>query len=340
VNRVKRVVVPVAIIALISVGVLWLAQVKQVDLAEPDIDRSEAGGSPATSVTQAPQVSKVSKREALSAEFSIDLGDGDPIAVHLYQRQFEPTVQVVESLGGGGYEELERRAVNGDAEAALALHQALGVCESYGYQSESDFRHALATLESEFRLPFARIKGVVDIESDDETRDVDVQFYTDLITRATEECRYVPGDAVENRRKFLELAATNGSSSAMKDLAEITSDKAERLALYMSAWEAGDYNAALWVGDGYEKGLHGEPDPVTAFAYIVLGMEITRLTMTDRNGVVARHYERIADAYDMPGMALALSHEEYARAIEMAKELLASNKNCCFGLWRIESMAQ
>ena len=321
---------------MISAGVVW--RVQQEAPTEPTINLSETPAGPVTFVQLAAEESKGEKREPLSAVYVIKLGDDEAINVQLRQGQGKAPVQI-ESLAEE-YEDLARRAENGDAETALVLSRAMGECKTHGYRSEDDFREAIAKLSSEYVLPLASGGGVIQISPDDQTNAVDIQYWTGVVTKTYEECRRIPEDAAARQHEFLELAASNGSLVAIKELARVTSDKAVRLELYQSAWKAGDYNAALWVGHGYEEGWNGEPDPVLGFAYTLLGLELTRLAMTDRNGFVSPRYERIALATDIPGRALALSHDEHARAIGIAKEILASNNNCCLGLWRAESMAR
>ena len=264
--------------------------------------------------------------ESRSVGVSVDLGDGKPISVKL--RAYEWThIDQIDSLSQE-YQALLQRAENGDAGAALALSQALNECKRYGYQSEIDFRSAIARFEREYVLTTADGSSVR-VSSSSVSGDIETEEWISDVTTAYEECKKVPRSLHARGIEYLELASTNGSLMATMELAGRVDEKAKKAELYQKAWEAGDFNAALWLGTAYDEGWTGSPDPVLGYAYHLVGLEFTRISMTDREGNVAPIFERIAKGADMERRSLALTHDQNLQALEAAREILLSNQKCC-----------
>lgn len=270
----------------------------------------------------------------IAKRYELRFPDGSVSTVTL--RPYEADVELLEIASlSDRFEELDRLARGGDASAAFSLAHSLQSCSQDAYETESEFRDAIAMLESELRVPNPQGKGFVEWGSDFGDTDVEgiIQELSDVHTM----CRGVTRAQRSLAGEYLKLAADNGSFVALSQLAhQLPQTSDEKLRYLHDAWDEGDFNAALWIGAAYFNGTMGaDTDRVRGFAYQFVSLQITRLVFTDRQGTVSPVVQSILNGQNekMNKRALELSHAEHAEALELAREILDSASGCCIGLW-------
>lgn len=287
-----------------------------------------ADGKKSSTISDPPQpVAEEAKFE--EREFQIVFPDGSQQAV-----TFRPW-GVVEGVVGFEeiadlsfqYEMYRQRAIDGDVVAAMSLESALRECSVYGYPDEKSLTSAIDKLLSE-RVLETPSGETANFQGDQVLEEIE------LIKATAQRCKGITEEQIAEADDFLLLAYEQDSFHAINKVAVNSPPGKNKFLAWKKAWEQGDFNAPGWIGKGYRENWHGEgEDPVRSYAYALLAYELKRIAYSDRNGNETALFQRIAAASKHEERASSLSHEEYARAVDLAKSILASNTRCCMGLY-------
>lgn len=239
----------------------------------------------------------------------------------------------------GFYELLRPLAESGNGFAALRLAQALvgclGVPETQD-ELDSHIDQLHQTRTQPMVGPGVRRfgEGNTVFISDDANPFEQEEQLTALFRR----CQGVSGNMKTEVDLWLETSAELGSFRGMVVLAEEikSSDPARAKSIYEDLWSKGYVSAAGDLARLFENGGDGlEPDPIMAYAYGYIYLELFRLsrdeTVEADSSVLQRLWQQ--------GLAVRerrqrkLMPNELEQASTLARRLLESNDSCCYHLY-------
>ncbi|MBL4679742.1 MAG: hypothetical protein JKY88_03330 [Pseudomonadales bacterium] len=295
---------------------------------------SSLRGDVATDVRQV-KPRKVVLKEDGSVEavgYEIEFSDSTALKIAMRPWVYETFFEV--EMVGEKFDDLEFKAKEGNAPAALELVQALVKCTYFGFQTEEELNQALTSLEETHSFTRA-IDGMVVSLSPDQNGSVDVLSERLRMESSYRNCEGISRDQYLRIPEFRNMAIEAGSLSAIRTRAQRLPRNEEKFSLYLRAWKLGDYNASGWLSKSYEEGWAvGGSDPVRSYAYALLADKLRRIALSDPDGRVSPFYERLRADAKLEERSNMLSHSENARAVLLAKEILSQNKKCCLGLWQ------
>lgn len=289
----------------------------------------------ASAVTEPAQaVGAAASTPGPTATYEVTFPDGEQFPVTLRPMpwiQAEELPHVADS-----YDALVKAANGGDGVAALTLGRNLDECFHYAYPSEAALVQAIDELKSthSYRAPGGYPVHV----STNEQGVVDVQGISQRLTTITERCRGLTPEQKQEWGKWLAKAGDEMVFLGAFYYAQSASKKgADRLAAWEKVWALGSPLGLAFMAEAYAKGSGGlEPDPVKAYAYELLHLELLQVVYSDREGVVSPYFWSRLESSPLEQRAAALTHAQAARALQMAKKTLRENENCCIGLWTAE----
>lgn len=220
----------------------------------------------------------------------------------------------------GYYRELARE---GDPEVAVKLTRAMRTCEIIAPPNEEDLESAISDLYQTRSLKLQTGQGaVMDLPAE-----TDIHRTVADLRRIARNCWQLTDEDRVEAFVWVEGAAKQDYLPALDQLATTQRGTAEYLPTVAQMWELGDVHALSQLATAYRHGRGVAQDVVMAYAYDYLhshiktldhqlnGSERTRLPYIDRVESELRDYE-------------------VAEGRELAREMLASNAQCCISWYR------
>ena len=264
----------------------------------------------------------------LSTEFEkrgLEFGDGQQFTVNWRKR---PRPKGISGTSPREFEALQEMALAGDQFAPIILHGIVKSCEM-APANDAALQNEISQLEQTHRIRSPQDGREIYIDDPDVISQM-VQRMTD----AYDDCRLLSSVQRSDPEKWLELAAENGNSVAMVDLANQIEDVARSDSLHERSWRAGDsfgllgmYKSRLRDFDSGEK-----PDgKVLAYATFIAYSILTEARYRQpESRIAAKAADKVK--LDLENKMQELRPEEADRAMDMAREIISTNPNCCYSL--------
>ncbi|MGH8264853.1 MAG: hypothetical protein ACRETU_04255 [Steroidobacterales bacterium] len=206
------------------------------------------------------------------------------------------------------YEQLVQLAWGGDAAAARSLSQELRFCDSV--------------------RALSRPPGNTELEPGIELSAAQAQ----RLQHPQEYCREITEEDTTNAVHWAKVAADAGDYVGMQDWAVMQGMTDAGYETWDSLWKRGYVFAITPLAIAYSKGVPssagGKADSVTSFAFRYAYYKLQEARLEGRNTQGTRRVLSTLQA-EIQYSGGSLSPGEYQQAIELAKRLLADNRNCC-----------
>ena len=251
--------------------------------------------------------------------------DGWPLAmIECCFKHKQPTVS---QYGVDNYEILREAALNGDAIASIMLYEMQRSCQSR-YESDDALEATIDQLHQTHTIPIPgqeQSARFSDPESIDKMATVMRSRYS-----TCEKLLAYQGNLEE---KWLERSANDGWPLAMIELGQQQEDQESARNLYQAAWDAGSAQSLSLLSEIMKRSYDNGEDPnanVEAFAVLHTYTIIETTLLEDQGRIAGRHAARLkAKLEDEQKQLLPRERDD---ALEMSKQMIRSNPNCCFGL--------
>ncbi len=219
-------------------------------------------------------------------------------------------------------------AESGNGFAAYQLAEMMSGC-SHSFLTQEELDSAIAQLRETFTYVDPELNATVRLGDQAKVN----EFITGQ-TKQFENCRDFTAEQRHEHLHWLELAANNGYALAMLDYGRQLEDPQASLELYRSAWQQGESYALLSLAEGLERIYDEGIDPTAKVpAYAAQHAFVTLLQEThgsDPERVVGRWTLRNRAKLDE--MAKEMRQAELEAAVQLSRQMITSNKNCCFAM--------
>jgi len=258
--------------------------------------------------------------ENVSSDFAIMFPDGDQLEVHIRQTEYKyPTIKVLRD----DYDRLGDLALNGDPAIAYYLYKALRNCSNTPYKDEASVESGISQLYQTHTLINDNNEiGSAGITND---RPNDLETMENHIRDEFTYCMGMDNEQLVESEQWRTLAIENGNEMAAAEYSgSLMRGTPEIAAAHLKAFELGDINGAGGVSVAYKNGWPGQaPDLVRAYAYGFIYAELLQANYP-------RSWQKYADQH-LEEISNTIPKYQKESAIEMAKEILRNNPNCCVG---------
>ncbi len=231
------------------------------------------------------------------------------------------------------YDALKELALKGDSDAAFLLAQWLESCQQAPPpESEKDLEKAINDIEQTHSVRSYREGKLQHGQLKNPTQE-QIALAQEVQRRQFKSCNAVSLARRDEADTWLDLAESNGSYEArMRRAASGRLPADESVRVLSELWQAGDPAALLSLSkiyrDEYNSGgwPDAEPKSVGAELAFLITQEALMLE-AELSDKTSNHLERVNAAVSHRlSMLVPYKREE---AYEFARELLASNQNCC-----------
>lgn len=346
-------------LAVAAITVTAIATIVAVEIPRPnDRARSSKPSTPSRQHTQVPSVAESftvappMRNEELSwiqarqspalrpqttKEVQISFPDGATVAVKL-QSGLPARVHLDEPVHRltDVYAEFRRRAEAGEAVAATFLHSQLEYCKR-AYKDEASLKQAL----EQFRRDKAVILPIPDIPGMNlsvekrrlraDTPEKVAEFEEVYFKQPYEYCKGISDEQTREAQTWLRMAADQGEFWALQETAALLGNSPEGVAIWESLWKQGNSGAVQPLAIFHQRGVGGgPPDYVRAYAYTFLHFKLLEAAYQNPptqipSGMLqaAEDVMRYSDGF--------LNPQQQEAAVQLARQLLLENRNCCNG---------
>ena len=229
------------------------------------------------------------------------------------------------------YDILALAAENGDVGAARELYKNLWGCNGTPSSIETHNSQIDKLWSTSSYISF-----LGDAPSEIKLSSSDLELREKIMREQFEFCLGVTQDKIDNRSKWIELAAEGGDRMAIETVALSLGQTKESFELYRNAWNDG------WVGVGYGlamkhgqgiPGLNGgKPDLIRQYAFTLATNTIWASALNYNESATAAN--KISDLDTaLVRLSAVLSALEQEKAEKLAASLIRDNKKCCKGGW-------
>jgi len=253
--------------------------------------------------------------------------DGEEVAVEFNSAELTEQREL-SGIDLGDFETLKQLAQGGNGAAAYRVYLFQVQCSSVPSTSDA-LEGAVAQMYETYSIP--------DSTSESGTRQLGSETDIGAMERRMRahyaRCQNVYDEAKHEKDSldYLQIAADAGVYGATLEYARrLENDDVESAVQYFDkAWNHGDVNAALALGNIYLKGYGAEtPNRLKAYAYTYLGTQLSAAFYDGQKGdafdivrpiVAERSKKLLAEFYP----------SESEAATPLAKAVLKENSNCC-----------
>ena len=229
---------------------------------------------------------------------------------------------------------LKERTLDGNANAAFALHQKLKVCATaLPPMTEAEFETYLNRMHTTYEAPIYR-NGTIQFASIQSASEKEFTAFVDHFIKQYDTCNDVGMDKRGKTREWLTIAIENGADwlGANLEYSRLLTGK-EKEEYLLEMWSDGEPFALVELGNAKQSEFNSsleEDDLIqsTGFfsAYVQLIHEAALQHPDDQNIQLA------ADLYQrhMDSVFWSIGPRQQSEAEEFARDLLDNNENCCF----------
>jgi hypothetical protein len=249
--------------------------------------------------------------------------DGEVIEI-IWRESMRPTVS---AFGVDNYEVMRKAALSGDAIVSFNLSEMQRSCQSH-YDSDESLEAAVDQLYQTHTIPRPDQERPTKIGDPEKLEEIATMMRSSYAR--CEKLLAYQGDFDE---KWLERSANDGWPLAMIELGQQQDDRESARNLYQAAWDTGSVQSLSLLSEiimrSYESGENPNAN-VEAFAVLLTYTIIETTLLKDQGRIAGRHAARLkAKLEDEQKLLLPQERNE---ALEMSKQMIRSNPNCCFGL--------
>lgn len=214
-------------------------------------------------------------------------------------------------------------ATEGDPEVGVKLTRAMRTCEILAPPNEEDLETAISNLYQTRSWKLQTGQGaVMDLPAE-----TDIHRTVADLRRITRNCWQLTDEDRVEAFVWVEGAAKQNYLPALDELAATQRGTAAYLPTVAQMWELGDVHALSQLATAYRHGRGVAQDVVMAYAYDYLHSHIKTLDH-QLNGS-----ERTRLQY-LKRLESGLRDYEIAEGRRLAREMLASNSQCCLSWYR------
>lgn len=277
-------------------------------------------------VAPAPQPITTSPPEVKQVRISFP--DGETVAVQLKGLPPDPLWSRPVSRPIEHYAELRRRAIAGEATAAMWLYADLDYCRS-AYADEASFQQALRQLRQGEVVKFPDPRRVP-LKAHTAA---EVTEFERLLRHPYEYCQGTTEQQMQEAETWLRMAADAGEYWAQQRAATLLGNNREGVAAWESLWAQGYTSALPPLAIYHHDGIDGAPaDYVRAYAYKLVNFKLAEAGYRNPpTSMISPVLQAMQDSLDYSGGFL--DPQQHAAAVQLAQRLLIENQNCCIGSW-------
>lgn len=325
----KRFVAVILVVTAVSAVTIWISAPKPANHlslatdAEPTRDESN------NQLPTRPIGRRQPQADPTPQAYEIIFPDGDVLEVRLYayRSNFDTSVSDLSD----SYHGLLDLARAGDTDAAYKLGTSLRSCKG-AFKSNANLQLAIDSLISNYsyKTPEGeRIEYSVDGPG------LGVATEVERLRTQFKSCRDITPQQVSEANEWIGVAAESGNLAAALEIANGLAPGLEKLEAFERVWSLGEPNGLGWLSVALRDGWPGvKPDAVRSYAMALAHFELGRLVMKDRYGSVSPGFREQEMLVILDRQRSQLSHDQEFRAVELAKELIIQNQNCCVGKYR------
>lgn len=321
-------------VIVISLGVYYLS--KNGENSERELANSEKISSQTTV-----QVEKVPEKIVEIVEHDIDNKDSKPLLENVYFATIETAIDTRPDKLVDVYDELVRKAQDGDVAAARQLALELWDC-NYAHSDRASLNEALDRIEKEkiVAFPDPETDGEWEVDVSADGGDVISEHISDL-TSSYNRCNGIDASkkALPEVEKWAKLAAEKGDYQAIKHLQmRARKNPPEAVKWLNEAWDKlGDVDALRDIAIYHSRGV-GEgqaPNFEKAYAYnraytLIKSASRDQFESEFSNKTVNEFFNSVDNRSAIYGSQLGAN--ETAAAEALAREIIEGNENCCSSL--------
>jgi hypothetical protein len=227
------------------------------------------------------------------------------------------------------YGDLVRLAEGGDGPSARTLWKWLSSCER-AYADETSLNAAIGRLRTDKVLVYPNnvrppmpLRGTANLA---EVERVDLK-------EPFEFCRGVTPEQRSTAKQWLDIAVAAQDYSALQDWATSFGDTADGKKAWEYIWGLGYRGALSPLAIKALKGVpSGTPDYVDVYAYSLADFKLYEAAY-GLSGNAGHQKVLTALENSLRGMLGNLTPEQTQQATTRARQLIADNRNCCYGMW-------
>ena len=249
--------------------------------------------------------------------------DGEVLEVK-WRKHKQPTVS---QYGVDNYEILREAALTGDAIASIMLYEMQRSCQSR-YESEDELEAALDQLYQTHTIPIPGREQPAGLGDPERIDRMEAQMRSKY-----SRCKKLLAYQGNLEEKWLERSANDGWPLAMIELGQQQEDQESARILYQAAWDAGSTQSLDLLSEIIRQSYENGVDPsanVEAFAMLRTYTIIETTLLKNQGRIAGRQAARLQAKLDEEQKLLL--PQELEEALEMSKQMIRSNPNCCFGL--------
>jgi hypothetical protein len=219
-------------------------------------------------------------------------------------------------------------AESGNGFAAYQLAEMMRGC-SDAFNSREELDSAIEQMRQTGRYFNPELHAIVWIGDQ-----ADINAIAKAKTLQFENCQAFTIEQRHEHSLWLELAVNNGYTLAMVEYGQRLDDPQVSLELYRTAWQQGSAEALLSLAEGLEQIYDDGIDPTAKVpAYAARHAFVTLLESaygSNPERVVGRWTLR--NRAQLDEMAKEMRPAELAAAVELSRQMISSNENCCFAM--------
>jgi hypothetical protein len=221
------------------------------------------------------------------------------------------------------YDDLVRTATDGDASAARILYDHLNYCRG-AFQDSASWDDAIRMLRDEGVLIHANRDGAVE----ELPRGLDTSSIERGMRRQFERCEGVSEDQMDEAEEWARRSAEGNDYFGMQAWNRVLGKSEESLKVLEKAWELGHGSAlqsiSIYHRTGISESAVDQPDYIKVYAYQLAYNKLKEAAYASQNASMMVKMENV-----LKGLGGYLTPTEQQQAEEMAREIVASNPNCC-----------
>ena len=285
-----------------------------VDLAGQSNDKGSVAPHKWTDVQLSPGLKRV-----------VRFPDGDEIGV-TFQSAESLKQKELSGAGNGDFESLRRLALDGNGAAAYEVYKLQLQCANVPATTDALGRDVARMYETYSVPDTSNGSGTRQLGSE-----TDLGLMEQRMRTQYGKCQEVSASDDTEPLDFLRIAADAGTYPATLEFArKLEKEDIQSAVKYFEiAWDHGDVNAVIALGQIYLQGYENvPPDRQKAFAYTYVGSQLSTAFYDGQSGeavelvrtiVEERSEKRLADFYP----------SEVEAATPLAKAILRKNQRCC-----------
>lgn len=303
-------------------------------LKEPQVSQSTSVAK--ASVQKAPS-QNVAEIQLINPEKDLDypgeveiyFPNGEIVSIILHTYPGDSVASQTELLDN--YHYYRDLAMEGNGTVGFRLYNVLRACKSQAYDDPEELDAAIDTMYQSRQVPQGPDRPTLYNDS------MNLEMFEQGLRQHSRSCSKITNEDYEDSRLLLEAAAASNYMPAIITFANhFQFMQPESIDTLDHAWRLGNIHSLHQLSQIYDRGVEGvEPDPIKSFAYIYLHshLRIQDAQMYAPGGQFAERIMASRKNY-LKYRAHRLHAYQVNEGIELARQLLLENANCCASTYR------